>query len=390
MNSFDNTTESFYIYIVLLLNVMNKLFTIQTREYLRRKIAVLSIWAIVIASIGVALLARTQTVKAATLTEASIRLSRMGASSTASASYPILVVAKPATAGTETTVKLTFPTSSAFTVSGTPTVITVSTTSLPSTYQGESLVSWPGVGTSAAAVSGGDVTVNSTDLTVGTLYGFYITGGITNPATGNAGAHSITMTTQITGPATLDSTVVAVDVTTTNADQVTVTATVGSSFNFALNSNSLSLGALTTGGINTGNVTVDIDSNAENGWIAWMRSEGAAATLASASTGDSIASTGTVNGAVETALAGTENYIVDVAGAQGGSSNGSLTIGAEYDGNGTTTGGTLDTTYQQIAQSTGQALNDTLTLTAIAAISTLTQAATDYTDTWEVIGAGNF
>jgi hypothetical protein len=198
------------------------------------------------------------------------------------------------------------------------------------------------------------------------------------------------MTTQITGPATLDSTVVAVDITTTNADQVTVTATVGSSFNFALNSNSLSLGALTTGSVSTGNVTVDIDSNAENGWIAWMRSEGAAATLASASTGDSIASTGTVNGAVETATAGTENYIVDVAGAQGGSSNGSLTIGAEYDGNGTTTGGTLDTTYQQIAQSTGQALNDTLTLTAIAAISTLTQAATDYTDTWEVIGAGNF
>lgn len=360
------------------------------REGAKRKLATILIWVVATSSLVVAFTVYPKQTKAAQLTEASIRLDRMGAGVTASSTNSILVVAKPATAGTETTVKLTFPVSSAFTVSGTATSITISTTSLPSTYQGESLTTWPGVGTSAASVSGGDVTVNSTDLTVGTLYGFYITGGIVNPATANAGTHVITMTTQLSGPTTLDSSSVAVDITTTNADQVTVTASVGSSFNFALSANTLALGALSTGAITTGNVTVDIDTNAENGWIAWIRSEGGAATLASASTGDSIASTGTVNAAPETATAGTENYIVDVAGAQGGSSTGTLTIAAEYDGNGTTTGGTLATTHQQVAQSTGQALNDTLTLTAIAAISSLTQAATDYTDTWEVVGAGNF
>lgn len=327
-------------------------------------------------------------VHAATLTKASIRLDRMGAGVAAGANSKILVAVKPTTTDTETSVKLTWPTTNAFTVDGTAANHTTSTTGLPATYQGESLVAWPSIGATASSVSGGDVTFASGDLTPGTLYGFYITGGITNPATGNAGIFRVIVTTQKAGPVTIDTQTVAVKVATTNADQVTLTATVPSTFNFALGSNSIALGTLDPTTRATGTVNATIDTNAKNGWVAWMRSEGAAATLASASTGDSISSTNTNNPVV--AAIGSKGYVVDVKGSQGGTSNGSLTIATEYNGDSTTSGGVISTAYEQIAQSTGQASGDSLTLKAIVTISAVTQAATDYTDTWEVVGAGNF
>jgi hypothetical protein len=325
---------------------------------------------------------------AATLTEASIRLDRMGAAVAANATNAkILVVVKPTTVGTEATVKVGWPTTSAFTVDATAANHTVSTTGLPSTYQGESLTAWPGIGT-ASSVSGGDVTFPSTDLTVGTLYGFFITGGITNPSAGNAGTHTVTITTQATGPSTIDSQSVAVDTVGTNADQVSVTATVPSSFNFALSGNSIALGTLSTSARTTGNVTVDVDTNANNGWVAWIRSEGAASTLASASTADSISSTNT--GSCVTAAIGAKGYVVDVNAVAGTNGSGVLSVATEYDCTDSQAGGVIDTTYEQIAQRTGVIESDTLTLTAVVTISATTKAASDYTDTWEVVGAGNF
>ena len=99
---------------------------------------------------------------------------------------------------------------------------------------------------------------------------------------------------------------------------------------------------------------------------------------------------GSIDGSPETCSAGTECYNLDVAGTEGGSSLGTITIAGEYDGNGTTTAGTLSTTYQEIMSSDGAALNDTLTLTVLSAITALNQAATDYSDNLEVVGAGNF
>lgn len=357
----------------------------------QRELKQLSVYAILFLLITSFLVYFQRPVDAATLTESAIRLDRMGASVAASSTNKILVIAKPATGGTETTVKLTWPTSSAFTVDTQATTHTVTTSGIAGmSFQGELVTAWPGIGSSASSVGGGTVTFPSTDLTVGTLYGFYITGGITNPSTGNAGTKQVTITTQSTGPATVDSQTVAVDTTTTSSDLVTVTAQVASSFNFALNSNSIALGTLSTGSVSTGNVTIDVDTNATNGWAAWLRSDASTAALASASTGGSFGSTGTVNGSTETVTAGTENYVVDVNVSAGTLSNGSRTISTEYDGNGTTTGGTLSTSYQEIVYSTGQADSDTITLTAIASINAVTKAATDYTDTWEVVGAGNF
>lgn len=326
--------------------------------------------------------------RAATLTEASIRLDRMGAGIAANTTNArILVVAKAATTGTETTVKITWPTTNAFTVNATAANHTISTASLPATYQGETLVAWPGIAT-ATTVAGGDVTFPSTDLTVGTLYGYYITGGITNPATGDAGTKQVTITTQAAGPTTIDNQTVAVDTVTTNADQVTVTASVPSSFNFALSGNSIALGTLSTSARVTGNVTVDVDTNANNGWVAFIRSEGAASTLASASTSDSISSTNT--GACVTAAIGAKGYVVDVNATAGTGAGGVLSVATEYDCTDGQAGGVIDTAYEQIAQRTGVVDSDTLTLTGIVTISATTKAATDYTDIWEVVGAGNF
>jgi hypothetical protein len=119
-----------------------------------------------------------------------------------------------------------------------------------------------------------------------------------------------------------------------------------------------------------------------------MRSEGAAATLASASTSDSISSTNT--GSCVATSTGTKGYVVDVNAAAGSGGSGSLTVASEYDCTNGTDGGVISTAYEQIADRTGVVDSDTLTLTAIVTISASTKAATDYTDTWEVVGAGDF
>lgn len=326
--------------------------------------------------------------KAAALTETSVMLYRVGASVTNSTSDPILVVFKPASTATEAKVRVTMPTSNAFAVSSTASDHTATTSGIPSTYQGEALTAVVTLSSPASAVSGGNVTFSTGDLTPGTLYGFFWTGGITNPASGNAGTHLITVATLTSADAVIDSNQVAVDTVGTNGDQVVVTATVPPAFNFALSGNTISLGTLSTSARTTGNVTVDIDTNSNSGWIAWIRSQGGAATLASSTTGDSISSTNT--GSCVTASIGSDGYVVDVNGSQGGNSTGSLTIASEYGCTDSQAGGVISTTYEQIAQSTGQADSDTLTLTAVVTISAVTEAASDYTDTWEVVGAANF
>lgn len=327
-------------------------------------------------------------VRAAALTESAIRLDRMGAGIAAGSSSKILVVIKPATVGTIAKVRLTWPTTNAFSVNGTPANNTASTSGLESTFQGQSLTA-PTVTSPASNVSGGAVTFDVSGMSSSTtLYGFYITGGITNPSVGNAGTHSVLIETLTSGGSLIDSQTVQVDTVGTNGDQVTVTGEVPSAFNFALGSNSIALGTMDVSTRSSGTVAVDIDSNAGNGWIAWIRSEGASAVLASAATGDSISSTNT--GSPVVTSPGTKGYVVDVSAVQGAGSTGSITIASEYDGDSTTSGGVISTSYEQIAQSTGQASSDTLTLKAIVTISAVTQAATDYTDTWEVVGAGNY
>ncbi|MBP6993831.1 hypothetical protein KBB12_01145, partial [Candidatus Woesebacteria bacterium] len=122
-----------------------------------------------------------QNVEAANFSNVSMRHSRMAISLVASGTDPILVIMRSPTTATEASVGISFATG--YTVSGTPASITVSTASLPATYHGQAVTALPGIGAAATASSGQNVTFAATNLTVATTYGFYITGGITNPGT---------------------------------------------------------------------------------------------------------------------------------------------------------------------------------------------------------------
>jgi hypothetical protein len=109
-----------------------------------------------------------------------------------------------------------------------------------------------------------------------------------------------------------------------------------------------------------------------------LNSSSAAATIAS-----------TTPGSNSTLSAGTEGYNTGVTQTQT-SGTGTITVATPFVGGSLGKGGGLDTTLRTLAQSNGTANNAVLTLTNNAAISSATAAATDYTDTITVVGAGLF
>jgi hypothetical protein len=316
---------------------------------------------------------------AAGLQQTYVRLDRLEASTITGG----MVCAKPATVGTETTVKVSFPTG--FTVNGTAGNWTTTTSNLPS-----GATAWPGIGT-ATLVASQDVTFASTDLTVGTLYCFNFSGSSTL-TTGTAGNDKTgVVTTQAAGPTTIDSSGYALSIV--SDDQIVVSATVPALFSFALSGNTDSfVSNLSTTTTSTTGRTVTLTTNANAGWIAWVKS--ATATLNSASISKNIPTAGTINDAPND-LASTTGYVLDVdvttdSGTGTGTVSQGAGYGAEYNGTNATSGGTLSTTFQPIAASSGTTGGDVLTLIERAKITAVQEAATDYTDTLTVIAAGRF
>lgn len=318
---------------------------------------------------------------AANLTEASIRLDRMTASVI---DNDILVVIKPASTVTEDEIRITFD--AAFAVDSTPGNITTTTTGIPTTYQGEALTAVPSLGATASGVSGQQVDVAAGDMTPGTLYGFLMTAGIDNP--GSAGQHKHTIAT-LTSNAAQDTAKVATRIISN--DQVIITATVPPTFSFALGANTTGFADdLDVASINVATgVTVTISTNASNGWIAWLKSANAG--LDSISTSETIDTQSTVNDACSTLTAGSDFYQLDVdLTTDNGVGTGTVNIDDEYDCNNPDGGGTFSTTYEEIAISDGSTAGDVITMVAKVTYIAIKQAATDYTDTWTVIGAANF
>ena len=173
---------------------------------------------------------------------------------------------------------------------------------------------------------------------------------------------------------------------TNDTDLIAVTASVVPTFNFALSGNSIALGDLSTSAVTSGNVTIDIDTNAANGWIAFTKSANAG--LVSTVMGDEIDTQGTVNDAPTDYVASSEFYQLDVT-VSNGTGPGTPSIDAEYDGD-ADTGGTFSSTYEEIAISTGPGDSDGITFNVRAAASTVNEAADDYADTLTVVGAGSF
>jgi hypothetical protein len=297
---------------------------------------------------------------------------------TSQANVNILVVVEPTATATESSLRITF--ASGYTVAAGAGAITVSTASLPATVQGETLVAWPSI--TAGTATGQVVDFPSGNITPGTLYGFYITAGITTPS--STGQYINTITTR--DGSDVDTAQIATRIITN--DQVVITATVPPTFSFVLGTNTttfptdLDPSAPTSA---TG-VTVTVGTNASNGWIAWLRS--ANTSLDSASKSEAIETV--ISGSCTNVSGAGDFYQLDVNLTSAGTGSGSITIPAGYNCTNGTHGGTFYSTFTEIATSDGTADSQIITLVAIAKPSAIRAAATDYTDTWTVVGAANF
>lgn len=317
----------------------------------------------------------------ADLEQAFLRMDRMKASTATNVRVVFKVPA--GNSGTEAKVKVTF--GAGMTVAA----ATVNTTGFTGTSSGsaDNPVALPG--TLTIANSGQDLTVSGvTDLSASTWYGFNIATGVTN---GTAGQYVDTITTLTSGDATIDSKQVATRVIAD--DQIVITATVPPTFSFALgaNTDTFSTNLSVSSVVSTSGVTATVITNAANGWIAWVKSANAA--LASAAASHSISSAGSATDATPTTLStGSEDYVLDanLTTDSATSGSGAVTIAPEYNGTTTSQGGTLTTGYTKIASANGPTDTDVITLVERATISGMTPAATDYTDTLTVVGAGSF
>jgi len=286
------------------------------------------------------------------------------------------VVIVPLTVGTETKVKLVFASATVGTGQS------ATTTSLPT-----NAIALPGIG--AAVGAGTSITVVCTDLTVGTTYAFNLltvgTGmGVTTPA---AGAYLDTISTLDAGDSTVDTTTVTSRIISN--DQVVITANVPPTFTFTLsgNTDAFTTDLASDSVSSTNGISVAVTTNAAKGWTGWIKSLNQA--LTSVVAGESIGTSGTINGAAEPCAVGTDCYVLDV-GVTSGTGGGTLTADAEYGGDGSTTGGTFTSVFQPFAARTGKTNGDTVWLRAHATMVATKAAANDYTDTWTVVGAGNF
>jgi hypothetical protein len=174
-----------------------------------------------------------------------------------------------------------------------------------------------------------------------------------------------------------------------------VNATVPPSYTLALsgNTDNFSPLALSTGSIgSTTGITATVNTNAKNGWYLW----GTDANTGLKSTTQSYTIPSKTPGTNATLSAGTEGYvtalptIVGAGGITQGSGAGTTSAITAYASSGSGNGSGLDTSERQIATSTGTANGAIVTIKEYAAISATTPAATDYSDTITLVGAGSF
>jgi hypothetical protein len=355
---------------------------IKNKKSVRYSAATLAVFsAVVIASLS-------QMVHAAsTMGQVMVRFDRMGTSAATTGT----VCAKPSAtqlADTEASVTVTFPTGYTLGAFGTFAVNTTSTNMAWPTGG----TAWPGITAPAGAgdITGQSVTFASSDLSSSsTLYCFNWTNSAAVQQPGSANpSQAGTVVTKTSAPATIDT---GNYTTATIAnDQIVVTATVPTAFSFALSANTDALGTLGTGTVSVSPTprTATVNTNAKNGWYIWAKDSNAGLTSSSASyTIASNCSSGA--GSNSTLSAGTEGYNTGVTQTQAGGS-GTLTVATPFVGGVTGKGGGLCTNFQTLVSSTGSADTAVVTLTNNAAIKGSTPAATDYTDTITVVGAGLF
>ncbi len=313
--------------------------------------------------------------QAAPLTKVFVRFDRMKISTATTGT----ICAQPSTAATEADVLVSFPASYTLGLAAT---FTVNTTNLAWPTGG---TAWPGI-TTATNVTSQDVTFPSSDLTPGTLYCFNWTNTAAVTVKSSASASNLgSVTTRASGPTPIDTESFATASITD--DQIVVTATVPAVFSFALSGNTDALGTLSSSAVTSSPTprTATVNTNAKNGWMVWAKDANTGLTSASASA--TLAST--TPGSNSTLVNGVTGYNTGLTSSQTGGS-GTISITAPFVGTGTGQGGGLDTTLRTAATSNGTADTAVLTIKNNVTISPTASAATDYTDTITVIGAGLF
>ena len=236
----------------------------------------------------------------------------------------------------------------------------------------------PSLGTTTSSPASGTITQPFTGALVsGQSYCFTLTyaSAVTNPLA--AGVYQVT---------------VAVDGTDTNTvginvignDQIVVSATVGPTFTMAITpGNTDNLGTLSSSVVNTSTgVTDTINTNAITGFFLWA--EDSNAELLSPSTSAYISSVATGSNTNLTPDINTlSRYALGITSMSAG------TINANYNDSGSTGGG-LATSFNQIASDGAAASGDAVAIKELATITSTQRAASDYTDTITLVGAGSF
>jgi hypothetical protein len=254
----------------------------------------------------------------------------------------------------------------------------------------------PGV-TSATGAGSVITTSGVTATTSGSTYcvDFTTAAAVTTPTAGHEGEYHPTITQGT------DSTTVAVRIIAN--DQIVVTATVPPTFNFVLSGNTDAFSSSLVGSsyTSTAGKTVTITTNAATGWITWVKdlngSSGASTkgALKSAAASNYTIPTTNANalGSASHTAAGanTEDYGLGVTITTDAGGGGTVALDPAYDGTSSKLGVLDPNNFRPVASSGGTANGDVITLTERAQISAgATPAATDYTDTLTVIGAGAF
>lgn len=334
---------------------------------------------------------------AAQLTQAGVRLGRLGIGATTG--NDLLVTFKLNTTPTSVSrIRITLP--SGFNVTAGSPVIGSTFPSTPA-----SITAPPGLPATATAASsgsnlGGTITVSgltSASLSGSTLYGFTIaTGTVQNPST--AGAYNVSVESQNSGGTAIDTTTTPVYIygggggVTSNADQVTVNASVAPNFSFSLSANSDTIPTADPSAIQTSaGVSMVVGTNSPLGYTAYVKSANGA--LTSASTSSTIP-TGAFNGSPDalTPLGTINKYtFVPSTGTVCTTCNGAITYDTEYSGITATTGGSFNgTSFASFVSRNGYTNADTITLRERLAVTNTTVYANDYTDTLTIVAAGNY
>jgi len=337
-----------------------------------RKIqAALAALTLIIASTGTGFL---PTVFAGSLTHASVLLYNMNAGGTSQVAFAFTTGSAGATS-----VSLNFSGWTGGAAGSVNTVQAIATTGCTAITGASAVLP----GTLAASGSSSTVTITGvTALSASTSYCAILTSAsaVTNPTA--TGTYNVAVT------AGSDSTTTTIDVISN--DQVVVSATVPAAFTMALNSNTDTFGSNLSSSTTTGTtgITATINTNAKSGWFLWgadnntgLRSPAQSYTIASKTPG--------TNASLSN---GSEGYLtaVPAGGITQGGGAGTTSATTAYASSGAGNGSGLDATERQLASSTGTASGAVVTVKEYATIASTTPAASDYTDTITLVGAGSF